>query len=61
VNLYQNVLAHVNTPACYKKDILEKYFSKKEGAHFWLSVMDDLHAARDIEDILIVISIVLMV
>lgn len=35
-----------------RKDILGMYFSENEGAHFWLSVMNDLHA-RGIEDILI--------
>lgn len=34
------------------KDILGMYFSENEGAHFWLSVMNDLRA-RGIEDILI--------
>jgi putative transposase len=33
------------------KDILGMYFSENEGAHFWLSVMNDLRA-RGIEDIL---------
>jgi transposase-like protein len=40
----------VNTEG--KKDILGMYFSENEGAHFWLSVMNDLRA-RGIEDILI--------
>lgn len=35
-----------------RKDILGMYFSENEGAHFWLSVMNDLRA-RGIEDILI--------
>lgn len=35
-----------------KKDILGLYLSENEGAHFWLNVLNDLHA-RGIEDILI--------
>lgn len=35
-----------------RKDILGMYFSENEGAHFWLSVLNDLRA-RGIEDILI--------
>jgi transposase-like protein len=34
------------------KDILGMYLSENEGAHFWLSVLNDLRA-RGIEDILI--------
>jgi putative transposase len=34
------------------KDILGMYLSENEGAHFWLSVLNDLHG-RGIEDILI--------
>lgn len=35
-----------------RKDILGMYLSENEGAHFWLGVLNDLHA-RGIEDILI--------
>ncbi len=35
-----------------RKDILGMYLSENEGAHFWLSVLNDLRA-RGIEDILI--------
>lgn len=34
------------------KDVLGMYLSESEGAHFWLAVLNDLHA-RGIEDILI--------
>lgn len=40
----------VNTEG--RKDILGMYLSENEGAHFWLSVLNDLRA-RGIEDILI--------
>lgn len=46
---FYSVLA-VNTEG--KKDILGLYLSENEGAHFWLGVLNDLHA-RGIEDILI--------
>lgn len=35
-----------------RKDILGMYFSENEGAHFWLSVLNDIRA-RGVEDILI--------
>lgn len=35
-----------------KKDILGMYFSENEGAHFWLSVLNDIRT-RGVEDILI--------
>ena len=35
-----------------RKDILGMYFSENEGAHFWLSVINDIRA-RGVEDILI--------
>ncbi len=38
-----------------RKDILGMYLSENEGAHFWLSVLNDLRA-RGIEDILIATS-----
>ena len=40
----------VNKEGC--KDVLGIYLSESEGAHFWLAVLNDLHA-RGIEDILI--------
>jgi transposase-like protein len=46
---FYSVLA-VNTEG--KKDILGLYLSENEGAHFWLGVLNDLHA-RGLEDILI--------
>lgn len=46
---FYSVLA-INTEG--KKDILGLYLSENEGAHFWLGVLNDLHA-RGIEDILI--------
>src|SRR5688572_11760368 len=40
----------VNKWGC--KEVLGLYLSESEGAHFWLGVLNDLHA-RGIEDILI--------
>jgi putative transposase len=40
----------VNRNGC--KDVLGIYLSESEGAHFWLAVLNDLHA-RGIQDILI--------